>query len=440
MKLNRKKLNIILPQIKAHLNVAIMMDNPEYPGLIDFLFQPKSKDLKFGYLNKLTCGAGCGDGLFTDAVVETLGKPLVVDTARFRGALKGGGFEPELRDGTVNGINIQADPDNSKAVEKIIKASWKDIRDFDFSGGVKFVMSRIDYELTANTMIQFVSHDVTRIFMCGYDVDCSKGEDFINFAATDGRRLAVCKFPFKHLKMGDDEGKGGDFIFDPLHLFIPESGYSRIQWQVTEYAALIRIQTEDYSIDCWAKPLEWQFPNYARVIPDRGRNKEWIILNARSARNAFNSIKGLINNGGYSAIKNQVFLDAEDPKRVKLAVPGASIDIDGEASRPMRLRVSWDCMNSTFFDTPSTKFLLQSVDKAILAEETKAVRGTTMKVTKVIMPMTREDNADEWGIAGLSKMQTEAVDFQKDVEEFGEAEDNADASSIGYGDFSEDDE
>jgi DNA polymerase III sliding clamp (beta) subunit (PCNA family) len=130
-------------------------------------------------------------------------------------------------------------------------------------------MPRIDYELMANTMIQFVSRDAARISMRGYDIDFGKKEDFINFVATDGRRLAFCKFPCKHQKMGYNEGKGGDFIFSPSHFFIPESAYSRTQWQVDKYASLIRIQTEDYSIDCCAKSIEGRFPDYLRVIPNQ---------------------------------------------------------------------------------------------------------------------------------------------------------------------------
>jgi hypothetical protein len=226
--------------------------------------------------------------------------------------------------------------------------------------------------------------------------------------------------------MGNDEGREGDFIFSPLHLFIPESAYSRTQWSINEHVSLIRIQTEDYSIDCWAKPIEGNFPNYIRVIPEREQNKEWMALNARNARNAFDSIKGLINNGKYSSVKNPVFLNAEDPKHIKLTVPGASVDIDGEASRPMCLQVNWDHINPAFFDIPFTKFFLQDVNKAILIEESRAVRGTTMTVTKIVMPMAHDDNTDKWGIVGSNQVETPSDDSSE-----GPYEDN---SSIEYGD------
>jgi hypothetical protein len=368
MKLNKKKLNSILSQIKAHLNVAVMIDNPEYPGLVDFLFQPKSNKIEFGYLNKLTCSMGGGDDLFADTVIETLGKPLVVNIARLRDVLKGGEFELELKDGVVNGINIQIGTDdiNSSNMGRIITENLKGVEGLDSSKGIKFAMSRIDYELMANTMTPFVSLDETRYFMNGYDIDFNKGEDFINFVATDGRRMAVCKFPCKHSKIGDDDGGVGDFIFKPLQFFIPESAYSRVQWLVKECISLIRIKTEDYSIDCWARSIDGQFPNYVRVIPDKEQNKEWISLNARSARNAFDSIKGLINKDNYSSVKNQVFFDAEDPKHIKLAIPDARVGIDGEASRPMCLRVNWDYMNPSFFDTPFTKFFIKNAKGALL--------------------------------------------------------------------------
>lgn len=430
MKLNRKKLNRVLPQIKAHLNVAVMMDNPEYPGLIDFIFQPKSKGIEVGYLNKLTFGMGSENDLFADDVVETLGEPLVIDIARLRDALKRGGFEPELKDGVVNGINIQAAVDNLKAVGmgNSINNQWNSIKDSVVSGGVKFVMPRVDYELMAASMTSFVSHDDTRIFMCGYDIDLGKGEDFINFVATDGRKMAVCKFPCKHQKM--DEGKGGNFIVNSLNLFVPESAYSRSEWLVAEYATLIRIQTEDYSIDCWAASIEGSFPNYFRVVAERGLNKEWMSLNARSARLAFDSIKGLINTGGYSSTKNQVFFDAEDPKHIKLTVSGASVDVDGEASRPMRLWVSWDHINPAFFDVPFTKFFLRDVKSAIFSEESRAVRGTTMTITKVVMPLVDEECVDEWGLVDSSRAKMSG-DNNSEEPDSEESEDN---DSIEYGD------
>lgn len=432
MKLNRKNLNIILSQIKAHLNVAIMMDNSEYPGLIDFIFQPKSKEIELGYLNRLTCSMNNGDDLFADSAIETLGELLIIDIARLRDALKGGTFEPELKDGIVNGIDIRVDADNLKAISmgEYINKYWNTIKDFNFSEGIKFTMPRIDYELMARMMVQFVSQDITQIFMCGYDIDFSKGEDFINFVATDGRKMAICKFPYKHQKMGDDEGNGENFIFNPLHLFIPESAYSRSEWLVYKHFSIIRIQTENYSIDCWANPIEGRFPNYLKVVPDREQNKEWMTLNARSARLAFDSIKGLINNGGYSSIKNQVFIDAEDPKHIKLTVPGASVDIDGEASRPMCLRVSWDHLNSVFFDTPFTKFFFQNVNKAILTEELRAVRGTTMAIIKVVMPMEHEGYANEWGIVNSTQAKMDADNSDESDSEGPEDEDN----SIEYGD------
>jgi hypothetical protein len=435
MKLNRKKLNGILSQIKAHLNVVVMKDNPKYPGLVDFLFQPKSKETEFGYLNKLTCSLNNGDDLFADTVIETLGETLVVDIARFRNALKGGGFEPELKDGTVNGINIQVDPDNLKAVNMgtFINTNWKAIKDLYSSiQGINFVMSRIDYELMASMMTRFVSQDATRIFMCGYDIDFGKGEDFINFVATDGRRMAVCKFPCRHPKAGDGKGRGGDFIFSPLHLFIPESDYRRSEWWVNEHFSLIRIRTEDYSIDCWAGPIEGQFPNYVGVIPESGKNKEWMSLNARSARNAFDSIKGLINNSRFSSGKNSVLFDAENPKHIKLVIPGASVDVDGEASRPMRLLVNWDYIEAAFFDTPYTKFFLQNVDRVIVAEESRAVRGTTMTVKTLVMPLKHddEDNVDEWGIAKSTQVKTRNDGGSEESDSEGSEDDD----SIEYGD------
>jgi hypothetical protein len=440
MKLNKKKLNNILSQIKAHLNVAVMMDNSEYPGLVDFLFQPKSDEIKYGYLNRLTCSMGGEDDLFAETIVETLGKPLVVNIIRLKNALKGNENEPELKDGMVNGINIQVNKDDLKlsGMGNIIIENWKHIKKLDFSGSIKFVMPRIDYELMADTMDRFVSHDPTRIFMCGYNIDFNKGEDFINFVATDGRRLAICKFPCEHPKTDDDEDRGGDFIFNTSHFFIPESAYSRTQWAVAvnEYVAFIRIQTEDYSIECWAKSIEGRFPNYIRVIPDKEQNKEWISLNARSARNAFDSIKGLINNDNYSSVKNQVFFDAEDPKRIKLAIPDAQVDIDGEASRSMCIRVNWNYMNPAFFDTPFTKFFLRNVNAALLTEETRAVRGTTMTVTKVVMPLEHEDYSDEWGIVKLNQQGKPANDDISKESDSEESDDDSseDSGTIEYGD------
>jgi hypothetical protein len=389
------------------------------------------------------------DDLFGDSEVGTLGKPLTVNIARLRDALKGGESDPELKEGVVNGISVLANPNDSKTANMggIIKSSWENIKDCNLLNGVKFVMSRIDYELMASTMTPFVSQDVIQYSMNGYDVDFGKGEDFINFVATDGRRLSLCRFPCTHPKMGDAEGRNGDFILKPLNLFIPGSTYFETKWLMNEYACLIRIQTEDYGIDCWARPIEGGFPNYPRVIPSKQENPEWLNLSAKSARNAFDSIKGLIDNGGYSTVKNQVFINAEDPKHVKLTIPSASVNIDGEASRPMCLRVSWSIMNSAFFETLYTKFMLQSVDKAILAEEPRAVWGTTMFISKIIMPIRREDNADEWGIVDLTKVKTTDTEYLETEGENIEGEDEIengeeleDIDSIDYGDSLDDDD
>jgi hypothetical protein len=447
MKLNKKKLNIVLSQIKAHLNVAMLADNPEFPGSVDFFFQPKAQDVDTGYLNRLTCSMHGDDGLFGNDTAETLGKPLAINIARLRDALKNGDFDPEIEDGVVNGIDVLAGPDDSEAARMgaIIDSARKTLRDRQLPESVEFVMPRIDYELMAKTMTPFVSQDPIRYFMRGYYVDLGKSGDYINFCATDGRRLSLCKFPCSHPKLGDGKGKGGGVILRPLNLFIPGSAYSRTRWTVNEYFSRIRIRTEDYDIDCWGQPIEGDFPNYPKVIPGKSDLPEWISLSAKSARNAFSLIKGRIDNSGYSSSKNMVFFNAKDPKRIQLAVPGASVDIDGEASRPMRLWASWDLMNSGFIDTPYTKFMLQNVNKAILIEEPRAVPGTAMSITKVIMPAQSDEDVDEWGIAGTAKVQSardvavaaeNTTEYELEDEDDDEADDCA---AISYGDSEEED-
>jgi hypothetical protein len=400
MKLNRKKLSIILPQIKAHLNVAVIMDTPKRPGFIDFIFQPKSTGVEFGYLNRLTCSMSIENDLFADSSADTLGSSLIINLVRLRDAMKNSEFDPELKDGVVNGVNIQVDVDNLKSIGmgRSLSTYWTRLKDLNPSGGIKFVMPRIDYELMAKTVTQFVSQDTTRIFMCGYNIDFSKGEDFINFVATDGRKMTICKFPYNYPKMGNSEEIGGDFIIRPLNLFIPESAYSRSEWWVCDTLSLIQIQTEDYSIDCWARPIEGQFPNYSRIIADKDQNKEWISLNVKSARIAFDSVKGSITNDRYSSVYNKISIDAEDPKRIRFSVPGASVDVEGEASRPMFLRISWNHINPAFFDTPFTRFFFKNARAMFFAEESRAVRGTTMSIIKVAMPLDKEEGEDEWGI------------------------------------------
>jgi hypothetical protein len=232
--------------------------------------------------------------------------------------------------------------------------------------------------------------------------------------------------------MGDAEGEGGNFIFLPSHLFIPESHYSRVQWCVNEYASLIRIQTEDYGIDCWAKSVEGRYPNYPKVIPDKVSTKEWLSLNARSVRESFNSIKGLIKKDPYSSVKNPVVFDAEDPKHIKLTVPGAVVDIDGEASRPMRLRVSWDYLEPVLFDTPCTMLLLHDVYHSLLTEESRAVWGSTMTVTKLVMPLLSEDKTDKWGFAVSNRAKISGGDAseESDLDDIEDEE----GVSVEYGD------
>jgi hypothetical protein len=442
MKLNRKKLNIVLPQIKAYLNVAVMRDNHEHPGTVDFLFQPKSRETEMGYLNRLSVDMGNGNDLFGNAEVETLGKPVFINIARFRDALKGGGSYLKLENGTVNGINILASGNDHETagVKKIINAGWKKLKDFGPPESVKFMMPRVDYNLLAGLMNRFVSKDSTRYSMQGYNIDFGKSDDFINFVATDGSRLAMCKFPCIHSTPWNEEGRRKDFIFKPLGLFIPGSNYSSVYWTVNEFVSLIRIRTEDYGIDCWSKSIEGVFPAYSRVIPSQEMNREWMSVSARSARTAFESIKGLINNSGYSTVKNQVCFNAEDPKRIRLMVPGALVDIDGEASRPMRLQVCWDYIESCFFDTPVTKFMIQDANKALFVEEARAVRGTTMTVTKVLMPMTSEDFADKWGIVDVNKLKAGGKVIQEvenGSDSFDEDEDEENEEDISFGNESE---
>jgi hypothetical protein len=404
MKLNKKKLNRILPQINAYLNVAVMMDSPENPGSIDFIFQPRAKGVEHGYLNKLTCSMNDEEDLFGDGVVETLGSPLMINITQLRDSLNcdESESEPELKDGVVNGIKVLADAGYSgiSQMSSILSFNWDSVKDDKLVENIKFSMSRIDYELLAATVTPFVSHDITRYFMNGYSVDFGKGDDFINFVATDGRKLSLCKFPCKHKTEGNS-------ILNPLNLFIPRSAYSRVEWFVGkgEQATFTRIRTEDYDIVCRALPIEGAFPNYPRVIPTKEENSEWMNLNAESARKAYASIKGLIDNSRFSSVKNCVFFDAEDPKHIKLTVPCKAIEIDGEASRPMRLYVSWDDMNAAFLGASYTRFMLKNVNKAILSEKSKAVPGTTMFITKVAMPLQYEEY-DEWGIVNLAQART----------------------------------
>jgi hypothetical protein len=432
MRLDRNKLNVILPQIKAHQNIALLADNPTTPGAVDFYFQPKARDLELGYVNRLTCVIGCEDSLFGDGVVETLGEPITINIARLMDALKGGIADPELKEGAVNGISILMLSDESLTSILVgrLQSHRENTKNGQMPSGVEFVMPRIDYELMAQTVTPFVSQDTTRYFMNGYFVDLGKSEDFINFVATDGRRLSFCKFPCKHQKLGDEKGENGGFILKPLSLFIPKSEYSQVCWRVDEKTCLIRIQTEDYSIDCRATTIEGRFPSYPRVIPSREENSEWLNLSAASARKAFDSVKGLIDNSGYSSFKNKICINAEDPKSVSLTVPRASVVIDGEASRPMRIKCSWDILNSGFFETPYTRFMLKGADKAILAEEPSVIWGTTLSIIKVIMPMPFEDAVDAWGVPDA--LSSPPLPARGEIED--EDEDDEDDSSVVYGD------
>jgi hypothetical protein len=426
MKLNRRKLNIVLPQIKAHLNVAVLADNPALPGSVDFLFQTKAKDEEAGYLNRLTCSMAEENSLFGNEAEGVLGKPLTINVALLREALKVGEPDPEINEGIVNGICVLINPDDFKAsnVGKSIVLEWKSMQGVKMPSGVEFEMPRIDYELMAETMIPFVSQEDTRHYMKGYFVDLGKSVDFINFCATDGRKLSVCGFPCKHSRLEESEDNGGGVTLLPLNLFIPGSAYSKTQWLVSKNSALIRIQTEDYSIDCWAVPVDGRFPNYMKVIPSKEDRPEWIRLSAKSARNAFDSTKGLVVNYG------TVLLNAEDPKSIRLEAEGASIGIDGDASRPMRLRVHRDLMKACFFETPYTKFMLRDVNSSVLAEEPRAVPGTTLSVIKVFMPAMQEDISDEWGVAGTSKARVDGDDYSKCESE---------EAPVSYGDSEESD-
>jgi hypothetical protein len=95
-------------------------------------------------------------------------------------------------------------------------------------------------------------------------------------------------------------------------------------------------------------------------------------------------------------------------------------------------------MNSAFFDTPFTRFFFQSIDNtAVLAEESMATRGTTMGVIKVVMPLIREDNADEWRVVNSDQVKMVGGDSSEKSDSEG-AEEEGDIS-VEYGDSAEGD-
>ena len=388
MELNKKILLNALSQIKAYKDIIVFQDSAS-EGCIDILYAPKVDEPK-AFFKMVVRVAGTGADLFDDSpVVEKLGSPVPIYLSRIRGALK----DAEtcvFENGCVNGIRVTIEDNTPEKIRSgtIVDAfahhkneikSAKDIL------SVSFRKNEWEYSITECS--KFVCTDTTRYFMNGICFDFSRGgEDCVNVVATDGRKLMLVKYAYKHGNKKDEV----QFTVPSSYLFIPSSVYSAAKLQLTDKYGMLLIATEDYHFEGVFQCVDGTFPNYPKVIPEINENTEWINLCAASFQMTIDSVKGLMGKD------NIIYLDAKNPENLSITVAdgSATLEVEGTASRPMRLSFNWEHIQPSFFSGMAlTKFMLNGSGEAFLSHSTKPVRGLVLDVTKIFMP-TRDDCKD----------------------------------------------
>lgn len=395
MELNKKILLTALSQIKAYRDVIIFQDSSS-EGCLDILYSPKTNDPKAYFKMTIRIG-GSGADLFDDSPVEKLGKPIPIYLSRIRGVLK----DAEtcvLENEFVNGIRVAISAaDSESPVVRTILNNYdlylKSIKAEKDVSTVNFRKSEWEYAITETA--KFVCHDDTRYFMCGICFDFSKGgEDYVNVVGTDGRKMILIKHAHKHKIITDED----QFTVASEYLFIPSSDYNSVQLQLTKRCGHFAVATEDYRFEGVFECVDGKFPNYLRVLPEINDKTQWFTLCAASFQMTIESVKSLV---GKHCI---IYLDAQNPESLNITVADGTttLDVEGTASRPMLLSFSWEHLAPCFFNGMAlTKFFLNGSSYAILSHSTKPMRGVSLDVTKVFMPIRQEgikDGRDEFWI------------------------------------------
>jgi DNA polymerase III sliding clamp (beta) subunit (PCNA family) len=393
MEINRKIFLTTLSQIKAHKNIIVLKDSP-IDGCLDILYGPKIADGMPRCINKMTIRlGGSGMDLFDEAPVEKLGRPIPVFLNRVKEVLRDA-KSCIFEDGCINDIRAEVEEiDIDHSISTWIVNTYNQYSDIikNTNNFESVTLRKTDYSHMVSNLAKFVSNDPTRYFMNGICFDFNKGgKDFIHMAATDGRKLCLMKQIASHSDYPEDSEKG-QFIVSPAYLHIPNSGFNSAELQFSDRMGQVSISTEDYHFEGIFECIEGQFPNYLRVIPAISQKTQWFTLCAASLRMTIDSVKSLL---GRNAI---IYLNAENPESMNISVGDgqAVLEIEGTASRPMRLSFSWTHLSACLFDGLAlTKFWLDGSNAAIITHEAKAVKGLTLDVTKVFMPIYDDDNHD----------------------------------------------
>jgi hypothetical protein len=384
MELNKKILTAVLSQIRAHEDVIVFQDSP-VDGCLDILYAPKYPVTPRA-VHRMTVRVGARTGLFDDAPVEKLKRPIPVYLARIRAILKndsGCVFE----NGCLNGVCVEIDKIDSinyGVFETIMKQYWefsdKIAETLDFA---IVSMGRSDWAHLVSECVKFVANDPVRIFLNGICFDFfNGGEDCVHIAATNGQKLILLKQTASHKNFVSEKDR---FIVFPAYLFVPKSEYNMIRLRLSGSFGQLLISTEDYCFDGMFECVDDRYPNYPGVIPRITEKSEWFTLRGASFRRAVNVAE--IATGRKADV---ICLNAENPENMAIMLnqDKTEFEVEGTASRPMRVDFTWKNLSPCLTDGQnSTKFNLDGSGKAVLVHESEIGKGYSLDITKVFMPL-----------------------------------------------------
>jgi hypothetical protein len=391
MEINKKTFLNVLSQIKAYRDIVIFRDSL-IVGCLDILYGAKVPDSLPMCVNKIVIRlGGSGTDLFDDTPIEKLGKPVPVFLSRVKGILRDA-QSCILKDGYVNGIRVEVDKSDVNYSMFTWITNTYDLYSEEIKHIAEFAsvsLQKIDYAYMVSECTKFVSNDPVRYVMTGICFDfVNGGKDSIHMVATDGKKLCLLKQSASHsgYPNGSDLGR---FIVSPNYLHIPDSDYNSVSIRLSERYGQVLIFTEDYHFEGLFQCIEGYFPNYIRIVPEITEKTQWFTLCAGSFRKSIDSVKSLMGKN------SNIYLNAENPENLQITVADGqqTLDIEGTASRPMRLSFLWEQLSACLFDSRVlTKFWLDGSNKIFQTHEIRVVKGLTLDVTKIFMPTSASDN------------------------------------------------
>ena len=388
MEINKNLFFTVVSQIKAYRNVVVLKDST-VDGCIDILYIPKISSGLPKCINKMTVSINGKDtDLFNDAPPGKLGDTLLVRLSPMKEILNGA-TSCVLEKGCLNGIKIKIDTDTvDYSIFEYITGLYDDlsskIKNTDLTS---LVMRQTDYTYVFSELSKFVSKDTSRGSMLGICFDFDKSEPgTINFVATDGRKMCRVEYGL--------QGQEGNGIYSipPDYLFLPTSYFSSAQIKMSKETSCVLINTEDYKFESNFENIDGLFPNYPKVIPVITEKTQWFTLNSASFCAAIDSVKSLIGK------RDALHLNAENPENLLITVGDndTALQVEGTASRPMFISFYWDQLKPCLVDDRSfIKFYLNGSYLAIQASENKTVKGISMNVLKIFMPVYEDSLTTE---------------------------------------------